>query len=81
MAKPKYKLYLYNDNINSFNKIVRILTEVLDWTVYQSEQCALMAHENDKTVLKRGTYTELAKYCKAIKKARIAAAIQLDEGI
>jgi hypothetical protein len=40
-----------------------------------------MAHENKKTVLKRGKYTELAKYCKQLKKAGIAAALQVDEGI
>ena len=72
-ASDKYYLYLYNDNINSFEKVVGVLTDVLDWTIYQAEQCALIAHENERVCLRSGTFAELSQQSYTLKKAGITA--------
>jgi ATP-dependent Clp protease adapter protein ClpS len=71
-----YNLYLYNDSINSFDRIVNVLSKVLDWSVYQSEQCALIAHEKDRTILKRGSYHELKQQSNLLRKAGITATLE-----
>jgi ATP-dependent Clp protease adapter protein ClpS len=71
-----YDLYLYNDNINPFEKVIGTLMRTLDWTVYQAEQCALMAHEKDRTILKSGSYIELRKHSRILKNAGIVTALE-----
>jgi len=80
-ASDEYYLYLYNDNINSFEKVVSVLTEVLQWTIYQAEQCALIAHENDKVCLRSGTFAELSKQSYTLKKAGVTAIMVPDKDI
>jgi hypothetical protein len=67
---------LYNDNINSFDRVVRTLSKVLNWSVYQSEQCALIAHEKDRTILKSGSYLELRQQSNLLRKAGITATLE-----
>tara|TARA_Y100000310_G_scaffold108363_1_gene106803 strand:- start:134 stop:388 length:255 start_codon:yes stop_codon:yes gene_type:complete len=74
--KSNYNLCLYNDNINSFDRVVRTLSKVLDWSVYQSEQCALIAHEKDRTILKSGSYLELRQQSNLLRKAGITATLE-----
>lgn len=75
-SKDTYNLYLYNDNINSFDKVVKALTRVLDWTCYQSEQCTLMAQEKDRIILKSGSYIELREQSRMLKKMGIIATLE-----
>ena len=74
--KSNYNLCLYNDNINSFDRVVRTLSKVLNWSVYQSEQCALIAHEKDRTILKSGSYLELRQQSNLLRKAGITATLE-----
>jgi len=71
-----YNLYLYNDSINSFERVIRSLTQALDWTIYQAEQCAMIAHEKERTVLLTGGYIDLYKHSRRLKAVGLTVAIE-----
>ena len=75
MKKNQYKLYLYNDSINSFEKVIRALTQNLDWTMYQAEQMAMLAHEKERIVLRTDNYIPLLKQSRLLKKEGLTVTI------
>jgi len=54
-----YELILHNDDVNTFDFVIRTLMDVCDHDSLQAEQCALIAHHNGKCGVKRGSWTEL----------------------
>jgi ATP-dependent Clp protease adaptor protein ClpS len=54
-------LVLFNDNINSFDHVIFCLTMICDHNPVQAHQCALIAHNNGKCIIKTGNYLKLEK--------------------
>jgi len=54
-----FKLCLYDDDSVTFENVITGLTTVLGWSVYQSEQIALIVHYNGKALVKKDTLEEL----------------------
>ncbi|MCQ2374609.1 MAG: ATP-dependent Clp protease adaptor ClpS [Salinivirgaceae bacterium] len=52
-------LILYNDDINSFEYVIDCLIKVCHHDPIQAEQCATIAHFNDKCAIKTGSFDEL----------------------
>jgi len=54
-------LYLFNDDIHSFEYVFRALMEVLDKThsLVQIEQIIMIAHNNGKAHVKMGSWDDL----------------------
>jgi ATP-dependent Clp protease adaptor protein ClpS len=52
-------LVLYNDDVNTFTHVIKVLTEVCQHDAEQAEQCALIAHLRGKCEVKDGTFYEL----------------------
>ncbi|MCF8373530.1 MAG: ATP-dependent Clp protease adaptor ClpS [Bacteroidales bacterium] len=52
-------LILYNDNINSFDFVVKSLIEICSHNDIQAEQCTMLAHFNGKCDVKKGSFTAL----------------------
>ena len=75
MEKSQYRLYLYNDNINSFEKVIRVLTQNLEWTIYQAEQMAMLAHEKERVVLRTDNYIPLLKQSRLLKREGLTVTI------
>lgn len=50
----KYSLILYNDDINTFNHVIKSLVEVCGHDSVQAEQCALIVHLKGKCEIKSG---------------------------
>lgn len=52
-------LILHNDEINSFDSVIKSLQEICGHTLEQAEQCTLIAHFNGQCDIKTGTKKEL----------------------
>lgn len=67
----KIKLFLYDDEGLTFEYVIKSLSDVFGWSIYQSEQIALIVHYNGKALLKEGTQEEIEKYKDLISKTRL----------
>jgi len=54
-----YQLWLFNDDVNSFDDVIESLIEVCQHDPIQAEQCAFIAHSKGKCSVKNGTLKEL----------------------
>jgi len=54
-------LVLYNDEVNSFDHVILCLTLICDHNPIQAEQCAMIAHNMGKCMIKKGNYLKLEK--------------------
>ncbi|MEI6348136.1 MAG: ATP-dependent Clp protease adaptor ClpS [Bacteroidota bacterium] len=54
-----YQLWLFNDDVNSFDDVIESLIEVCNHDPLQAEQCAFIADAKGKCSIKNGTITEL----------------------
>jgi len=50
----KYSLILYNDEINTFDHVIKSLVEVCGHDSVQAEQCALIVHLKGRCEIKSG---------------------------
>jgi ATP-dependent Clp protease adaptor protein ClpS len=53
--KESYILVLYNDEINTFDHVIKSLVEVCGHDAYQAEQCALLTHHKGSCEVKIGS--------------------------
>lgn len=51
-----HELWLFNDDVNSFDDVIDSLIEVCDHDPIQAEQCAFIAHTKGKCAVKRGEF-------------------------
>jgi ATP-dependent Clp protease adaptor protein ClpS len=53
------ELILFNDDVNTFDFVIKSLIEVCNHEPEQAEQCALVAHFKGKCTIKGGDLSEL----------------------
>ncbi len=53
------QLWLYNDDVNSFDDVIDSLIEVCDHDPIQAEQCAFITHAKGKCMVKKGELKDL----------------------
>ena len=70
------KLILYNDDINSFQYVMLALSSVLNYTLEQSEQIALIVHNKGKAIIKTGEYLSLKNYYEQLKQLDLTLKIE-----
>jgi ATP-dependent Clp protease adaptor protein ClpS len=68
-------LVVYNDEVNTFDHVTKILMKVCQHTQVQAEQCTLIIHYKGKCAVKKGSVEKLKPMCQAILDAGIQAAI------
>lgn len=69
-------LVLYNDDVNSFDHVILFLTLICDHTPVQAEQCAMIAHNNGKCIIKKGNYLKLEKMKYRLEEVNLTVEIQ-----
>lgn len=69
------ELVVFNDDINTFDHVIKVLIKVCQHTAEQAEQCALIIHYKGKCTVKKGSREKLKPMCQAILDAGIQAAI------
>ena len=61
-----YSLVLYNDEVNSFDHVIKSLVEVCGHDPVQAEQCAVIVHFKGSCELKSGLPVLLAKMSRSL---------------
>jgi len=69
-------LVLYNDDVNSFEHVIMCLTLICQHSPIQAEQCALIAHQNGRCVIKKGDYLKLEKMKYALDDNKLSVSIE-----
>ena len=70
------EIILYNDDVNTFDHVIKTLVKVCNHEWLQAEQCALLVHYKGKCAVKTGSYDELKPQCSALLDAGLSAEIQ-----
>lgn len=68
-------LIVYNDDINTFEHVIKTLMDVCGHEPEQAEQCTLLIHHKGQCAVKIGTFEELEPQCGAIHERGISADI------
>jgi ATP-dependent Clp protease adaptor protein ClpS len=68
-------LVVFNDDVNTFDHVIKVLMKVCKHSPEQAEQCTLIIHYKGKCAVKKGSREELKPMCQAILDAGIQAAI------
>jgi ATP-dependent Clp protease adaptor protein ClpS len=71
----EYELVVFNDEVNTFDHVIKTLIKVCEHTPEQAEQCTMIIHYKGKCTVKYGSRTKLKPMCQAILDAGIQAAI------
>jgi len=53
------QLVLFNDDVNTFDDVIRWLIEICEHEAMQAEQCAYIVHHAGKCSVKTGSWDEL----------------------
>ena len=69
MLKGKRELFsliLFNDDINTFEHVIKSLVEVCGHDPVQAEQCAMLVHLKGSCEVKRGVPEVLSSMCRSL---------------
>ena len=69
------EIILYNDDVNTFDQVIRTLIQVCEHTSEQAEQCSLIVHYKGKCSVKSGTFSDLKPRCTKLLQAGLSAEI------
>ena len=71
-----YKLMLFNDEVHTFEYVIKSLKEVCGHNPEQAEQCAFLVHLKGKCDVKRGGLKEVSSLLTALCKMKLTATIE-----
>ena len=69
------EILLYNDDVNTFDHVIKMLCKYCEHDSVQAEQCAWIVHNNGKCMVKRGEMNDLLPICSALQEAGLSAKI------
>ncbi|HRI29239.1 MAG TPA: ATP-dependent Clp protease adaptor ClpS [Chitinophagales bacterium] len=72
------KLVVHNDEVNTFDWVIKALIEICHHTPEQAEQCTLIIHFKGKCVVKEGNEEELLPMRRAIVERGIGATLEYE---
>lgn len=70
------KIVLFNDNVNTFENVIRWLIEICNHNPLQAEQCAFIVHYHGKCEVKNGSFEELQPLAAALLDRGLSVEIQ-----
>ena len=71
-----YQLIVWNDEINTFDWVIKTLIDVCEHDKHQAEQCTYYIHHKGKYAVKNGEFDILKPMCDAITDRGIGATIE-----
>jgi ATP-dependent Clp protease adaptor protein ClpS len=74
-TEREHEIILYNDDVNTFDHVIKTLITVCEHTSQQAEQCAMIVHYKGKCAVKTGSYKELEPKCSRLLDAGLSAEI------
>ena len=69
------QLIVFNDDVNTFDHVIKALIEVCKHTAEQAEQCTIIIHYKGKCSVKMGAFDELVPMRNAICDRGISAEV------
>ncbi len=75
-AASPAQIVVYNDDVNTFEWVIECFMTVLGHTSEQSEQLAIIIHNNGKATVKSGPKKELLPKCEALQDRGLSAEIE-----
>lgn len=69
-------LVLYNDDVHTFDYVIKALVDICRHTEEQAEQCAILVHCHGNCVVKQGAYSELLPMHSALLDKELTSEIQ-----
>lgn len=69
-------LVLYNDDVHTFDYVIKALVDICRHTVAQAEQCAILVHYHGCCTVKQGSYTDLLPMHTALLDKQLTSEIQ-----
>lgn len=70
------KIVVFNDEVNTFDYVIKMLIETCDHNFLQAEQCTLLIHYKGKCEVKSGAYEDLEPRCSRLLEGGLSAEIQ-----
>jgi ATP-dependent Clp protease adaptor protein ClpS len=70
-----FSLVVFNDEVNTFDWVIKTLIEVCEHTPEQAEQCTIIIHYKGKCRVKNGSWEDLVPMRQAICRRGISAEI------
>jgi ATP-dependent Clp protease adaptor protein ClpS len=74
--KDKSTLIIYNDDVNSFEWVIKSLIDICEHTPEQAHQCALIAHNKGKCDVKHGEKEILLDMKRKLNERKIEAIVE-----
>lgn len=71
-----WQLIVWNDDVNTFDWVIKSLVEICHHTTEQAEQCALFIHFKGKYAVKHGDFDLLKPMCEALLDRGITATVE-----
>jgi len=76
LNQPVLKLFLINDDINSFEHVIEVLIDICQHSYIQAEQCAMLTHFKGSCSIKSGTRDILEQLKKDLMEHNLSAEIR-----
>lgn len=76
MLGEQFNLIVWNDDINTFDWVIKTLIDVCGHEYEQAEQCAMFIHFKGKYAVKSGDFEILKPMCDAITDRGIGATVE-----
>tara|TARA_B100001175_G_scaffold156135_1_gene132287 strand:+ start:6445 stop:6720 length:276 start_codon:yes stop_codon:yes gene_type:complete len=74
-SEHENEIILYNDDVNTFEHVIKTLIKVCDHSPEQAEQCSLIVHYKGKCSVKSGSISDLKPRCAKLIQAGLSAEI------
>lgn len=71
-----FQLILWNDDVNTFDWVIKALCDICHMSDIQAEQCSIIVHNKGKCSVQHGDYDELSPMCDAITDRGIGATVE-----
>jgi len=75
LLDTKFQLIVFNDDVNTFEHVIRSLMHICKHDWIQAEQCALIIHTTGKTTVKSGELDAMNTMCAALHDRGISASV------
>ena len=74
-VQREHEIILYNDDVNTFDHVIKSLVSHCGHTYEQAEQCAYIVHFSGKCIVKTGSFEKLEPICTKLLDANLSAEI------
>ena len=74
-VQREHEIILYNDDVNTFDHVIKSLVSHCGHTYEQAEQCAYIVHFSGKCIVKTGSFEKLEPICAKLLDANLSAEI------